>query len=815
MLAQPVVGAISTTPATPVQAGQAISFTADASVANGDPLEYRWDFGDGSPRTDWLAAPEAGHAYARPGVYTVLLQVRHPAQGLAARTAALVVRLPSGLPARHSGTVLVHPARREVWSVNPDHGSVAVVDADTLSLLEEIDVGTEPVSLAVDGSGRVWVALRADDRLVRVDPGTRMVDAAIELGHGAQPAAVVIAADGATGFAALAAGAVQRFSAPVASADLRLSLAPHADALAVSGDGSSLYVGRLVSGQDQGTVWRIALPAFDQAEAIALPLDADSPDSGTAGRGVPNYVGALALAEDGATLWYGAKKDNVLRGVHREGQPLSFETVLRSLLGRIDAGAGAEDPGARMDLDNAGRISALLSAPGASHLFAAQETNNRVLVLDPWNRRELARLEVGRAPRGLAYDPLARRLFVQAFLSRRLDVFDLGAALDDGVSPAVALGSAPTSSSEPLDPLVLEGKRVFYNAADPRMTQDGYLACASCHLDGRGDGRVWDFTQLGEGLRNTTSLLGSAGMARGLLHWSGNFDEVQDFEVPIRGLFGGLGFMDDAAFASHGPPLGAPKQGLVPELDALAAYLASLDRDDRSPFRDVDGSLPPEAVAGRGLFLALGCQACHAGPSFTDSASGMRHDVGTLQPGSGTRLAAPLLALDTPTLRGLAGTAPYLHDGSAATLEDVLVARNPEGGHGGTEALDAGERAQLVAFLRAIDATEPGAGGGFALALASPVADATFGPGQSVPFAIATDLAGLDAVDFLVDGEVVATAHAPPWTADWPADRAGAVALHARVHHAGRHRTLSPQVGIRLLGPGIFGNGFEAGAPTR
>ncbi len=62
------------------------------------------------------------------------------------------------------------------------------------------------------------------------------------------------------------------------------------------------------------------------------------------------------------------------------------------------------------------------------------------------------------------------------------------------------------------------------------------MSCASCHNDGGGDGRVWDLTGMGEGLRNTVSLRGKGGMAHGFLHWSANFDEVQDFEGQIRAL---------------------------------------------------------------------------------------------------------------------------------------------------------------------------------------------------------------------------------------------------------------------------------------
>src|SRR5690606_13735324 len=120
-------------------------------------------------------------------------------------------------------------------------------------------------------------------------------------------------------------------------------------------------------------------------------------------------------------------------------------------------------------------------------------------------------------------------------------------------------------AAERLSPQELLGKRIFYNAEDRRMSRDKYISCAACHLDGDNDGQVWDFTQVGEGLRNTISLLGRAGMGHGLVHWTANFDEIQDFENDIRHFAGGTGFLSDADFAATADPLGAPKAGLSEE----------------------------------------------------------------------------------------------------------------------------------------------------------------------------------------------------------------------------------------------------------
>ena len=222
------------------------------------------------------------------------------------------------------------------------------------------------------------------------------------------------------------------------------------------------------------------------------------------------------------------------------------------------------------------------------------------------------------------------------------------------------------------------------------------MACASCHNEGGHDGRTWDFTQFGEGVRNTIDLNGK-GVGHGPVHWTANFDEIHDFEGQIRNFVAGTGLMSDPDFAATSDPLGAPKAGLSSDLDALAAYVGSLVDDGDSPHRDAGGALTPDAVAGQGVFANAACGTCHTGAAFTDSASVVKHDVGTGKPTSG-----PHAAFDTPTLRGLWGGAPYLHDGSAATVSDAIAA------HSGVS-LSSGDLASLSAYLLQIDIAEASA----------------------------------------------------------------------------------------------------------
>jgi len=315
---------------------------------------------------------------------------------------------------------------------------------------------------------------------------------------------------------------------------------------------------------------------------------------------------------------------------------------------------------------------------------------------------------VGSAPDGLVLLPDGR-LFVNAFLSREVVVYDMSASLAsaDHAAPD-PLARIATVATEPLSPQLLLGKQIYYNAADKRMGHAGYWSCASCHFGGFSDGRVWDFTDRGEGLRNTKSLLGIRGaQGEGRVHWSGNMDEIQDFERDIRESFDGAGFMADADYdARKGPggifdALGAPSAGLSPELDALSAYITSFDDVGRSPFRNPDGSFTKDALAGRQVFAKAGCVPCHSGPDFTDSPQNVLHDVGTLLPSSGMRLGAPLTGIDTPTLKGLWQSAPYLHDGRAATLQDVFAFTGDK--MGVTSNLTNTELDQLVRYLLELD----------------------------------------------------------------------------------------------------------------
>jgi len=542
-----------------------------------------------------------------------------------------------------------------------------------------------------------------------VDGSNGSIIDVVDLPRGSAPVAVVFGPDGNDGFvSAHGTGRVHRFDASAGTLGASLDVGPTPRALAVTSDGQRLLVSRFISGDAGGSVYVVDLGSFALDPTIDLPIDTTSIDSSVAARGLPNYLVGLAIDPGDGKAWVVAKKDNILRGLFRDGQPLTFETSVRAMVGQLDLVADVELSDRRFDIDNHAQPAFVALSRSGQQVFLAMQGNNDLIVLNPLGG-EIVRASTGLAPQGVLIDPVTRRVFTKNLMSRDVTVFDGAALIDTGASSLPVVATVPTVANEAMAPDVLLGKQIFYNAADPRMGADGYISCALCHLDGGHDGRVWDFTDRGEGLRNTISLRGQGGDAGAPLHWSANFDEVQDFEHDIRGPFGGDGFMADVDFlaGTRSDPLGDPKAGVSPELDALAAYVNSLQDSGRSPDRQPDGAMTPEALAGQAIFSSLGCGGCHVGPRFSDSPTGLRHDVGTIKPSSGQRIGGPLDGLDTPMLIELWESAPYLHDGSAATLQDVLTTQNAGGLHGDLSGLAPADLDRLVQYLRQLELTTP------------------------------------------------------------------------------------------------------------
>ncbi len=707
--------------ASPIDPGQSVTLSASATDPESDPVEYRFSPGDGTPSSPWSSTPELTHTFNNEGHFGVKVQVRDikpdGTTSVVTETRTLTVAsLPNGPLPTSSSSITVDQARRVVWSVNRDNSSVSRVNADSGALLSEInlaaligsDESIRPVSVAVQpGSGQAWVALAGGDAVAVLDGSGGLIDL-IETGYGSAPQAVVFSPNDAQAFVSTRAragsnrghGQVLRINTSTRAPSGQLDLGPTPGAMALSGDGQRLFIARFISAEHYGEIWEVDAQAMSLTRTVRLRRDrgrSGLDPGGSQGPGVPNYLASLVIDPHGEWLWYGAVKADTNRGEFFDqgtglNLPLAHDTTVRPMLGRVDLTASVPvepdvdaSPNQRIDGDNSDSPSAIAFSPRGDYVFSSFQGNNVVAIFDDLavqaggGRTSLAREEVGAAPRGLAFDPVTDSLWVENFMSRSLSRIRLADFLATGERDFQTTEHA-SSSDESLSPDVLAGKALFYFAGndpegDNAMSFEGYIACASCHIDGGHDGRTWDFTQRGEGFRNTQDLRGKAGLGQGNLHWTENFDEPQDFMIDIVNEFGGTGFLPEGQVPN--PSLGAPNAGRSLEIDQLAAYMSSLDRShlERSPWREVNGQMSSEAMAGADVFNAMGCAGCHDPlTDYTDASVGTAtlHDVGTLRSSSGTRLGQALTGMGTPTLLGLWNSAPYFHDGSAEDLNAVF-----------------------------------------------------------------------------------------------------------------------------------------------
>jgi cytochrome c peroxidase len=244
------------------------------------------------------------------------------------------------------------------------------------------------------------------------------------------------------------------------------------------------------------------------------------------------------------------------------------------------------------------------------------------------------------------------------------------------------------------------GERLFY---EPRLSGTGSVLCASCHEPFRHfqDARARAFG-LAEVERNTPTLVNVGFYRR--YGWDGARDSLSTqsvrpllepremrsspahvaalirarYAADYQRAFGAAVPADDrAVLADVGKALAAFQETLVSGRTPFDEFRDALERGDAA----AAAHYPLAAQRGAALFVGkAGCSGCHAGPQFTTSEI---HD--------GFRV---------PGLRDAELTAPYMHDGSLATLEDVVR-------HHGAVKLTPRERDDLVAFLRSLSEIEP------------------------------------------------------------------------------------------------------------
>jgi YVTN family beta-propeller protein len=561
-----------------------------------------------------------------------------------------------------AGMLALSDDGRLLASANPDSNSLTLVDALDLRVLAEVPVGTDPrmVSFTPDG-GRLLAANRLAGSISIVDVTAASVVA--EVAVGGLPYGVLAASER-LAFASLwGRGQVAVLDLETGSVTARIDVEPFPAGLALSADRRSLYVTHLYTGR---------LSMINTAELVVRSVISAPAEA--------NMAQFVLLSPDGIRAWL------PLTHSLADNLDLAYDSTVLPAVHVVDTQAGRELESERLMLaDLAGPVSLPFAAalsPDGRRLYVANAGSDDVLAVDLAARQAIGRLAAGANPRGLLLAPDGARLFVANSLDGSLDVFDTASLAR---THTLALTRIPLS----LD--VLEGKRLFHSARPP-MSHDGWISCASCHLDGAADARTW--LGFADGPRRTPALWGAADTLP--LHWNGDLDELHDVEHTVRDVQFGQGLID----GSPHPPLGAPNAGRSAALDALAAYLATLQAPP-SPFAPQDEDEAAAVERGERAFRRWGCAVCHPGPLYTDLARHISH-VG--DPALERNQAGPLPRFDTPSLVGVWATAPYFHNGSSASLRDTLFA---PGFHSMGYAMDAREIDDVLVFMRALPLDEP------------------------------------------------------------------------------------------------------------
>ncbi len=292
---------------------------------------------------------------------------------------------------------------------------------------------------------------------------------------------------------------------------------------------------------------------------------------------------------------------------------------------------------------------------------------------------------------------------------------------------STALRSTQGLAAPEGDPVarVALGARLF---SDPVLSYDRTIACASCHAPEKGFADSAPFSTGVHGrrtARNAPTLLNRA--LGSSFMWDGRASSLEEqvllpienpleMDLPLEEALARL--ETDADYRAAFERAFAASPGRETLARALAAYVRTLlvGATPVERFRAGEfAALSDEERAGMWFYESRGgCWRCHSGPNFSDE---QFHDTGVGagdgQPEAG-RAAVTGREEDrgrfkTPTLHGLARTAPYMHDGSLATLEEVVEFYR-QGGRPNTHLdpllkpleMSADDARNLVAFLRAL-----------------------------------------------------------------------------------------------------------------
>jgi len=621
-----------------------------------------------------------------------------------------------------SQTVAVSSDAQFMVATNASENSITLVRSSDLSRLDRLEVGATPERVAPVGDSFV-VTLRGERGIAKVSIENNRLRVINRVDTGAEPIGIVASEDGAKVYVAVSqSGMVEERdgvtlelvrSFPIANEPRWVALHPSGQTLYVAtGMGGHVHVVDLINGSSK----ELELPSvtvFAEDEGFQ-PTDR-----------ARRITGDLAVRSNGRELLIPAlyiDNLNTIEGSPEPNEEASGDGYGNSGSGKrfiaavatvqVDASGKPTGDGKVQELEamhhsgemRGGYISSLAVHPTQDLGFATMEASDTMIAFDlsstsdkctygtPGDQggggfstrpsmdmampepmgQHVGRVDqrgfgTQRGPSGIAFSGnvavvhsrLARTLesvAVGEMAPRDQDHHDIGSWNN---SQAVQTSALEDSK---LDARVQTGLGIFFSNLNPEVSGHNInVSCSSCHFDGRNDGLTWTFS---DGARQTPSLAGNVSLTEPVT-WRDDVATVGDeVRLTSQGRMGGAGLS------------GATQA-------AVTDYVNWRPHVDL-PNKGMDNAIIAE---GREIFMSetAACSTCHTGEQFTDSEM---HRVRGLD-------------VRTPTLRGIAATAPYFHNGSSSTLREVLE-RSRDGSMGNTRDLSEAQMQALEAYLTSL-----------------------------------------------------------------------------------------------------------------
>lgn len=569
-------------------------------------------------------------------------------------------------PHRSPLDLVLLPGGQHALTANHTSDSLSLVDLSQGKVLAEQPCGHKPAAVACSADGRqaavsnLWSGTLS---LFRIQDANLVPLATVPVG--AQPRGLVFSRDGKSLYVALAGSdeviqldgptrqIVKRWSAP--REPRRLALSPDGQALvAVSSRSAQVYCWDTKSGK---LLWeRQLLDGFN--------------------------LHGLTFSPDG--------KEVLIPHSHDRTRAISKRNIeegwaIDNRLSRLTRSPEEQIPYWQIALDSRGEAvgdpcAVAFSAAGDWLAVAAGGTQELVILQAaalPWSPGEpgdllesslavdetkFRRVALGGRPVAVQFRETGNQVAVANYLRDAIQLVDVRAGK--------LLQTIPLGGPAPVE-LSRHGEAIFYDA---KRSHHQWFSCHTCHPDGHTSSRTFDtLNDDSDGNPKLTPTLRGVTQT-GPWTWHGwQTDLGQAVERSLtQTLFG---------------PQPRPH-----DVQAVLAYLKTLDHPPNL-HRQPDGSLSAAARRGQELFVGKArCVRCHQGETYTSSKN---YDVKLGSDGSPFELWNP------PSLRGLLDRGPYLHDGRAETLDEVLRSSHAPEKLGGA-ALSAPERQDLLEFLKSL-----------------------------------------------------------------------------------------------------------------